>query len=191
MPAFTRSSRWPLSFFKHPAAMEGNPLELRMKLQKWALVAEIISGVAVAVTLVVLVIGVKENTAALRATAAATSRDSLSSFSDLMLVLGTDRLELLARSVDAAAQLKDFTDTEQMWIEAFQRSFFRRVEAQYFQFRNGLMDEDAWQTVRHRVLVNTYPPVHREIWEKDKVDLYTKGFVAAIETDQIPEGETK
>lgn len=158
-----------------------------MKLKEWALVAEITSGVAVVVTLVLLIIGVKENTAALRATAAATSRESLSSFSDRMLMFDADRLGLITRSIDPAAQWQDFTQAEQLWLETFQRSFFRRVEAQYFQFRNGLLDEDAWDTVRRRVVINIGPPIHRQIWEVDKDMLYTRGFVEAIESFQADE----
>ena len=153
-----------------------------MQLNDWALVAEIISGVAVVVTLVLLIVGVRDNTATLRATAAAASRDSLSSFSDQMLLLDDDRLDLITRSVDPAAQWQDFTQAEQLWLETFQRSFFRRVEAQFFQFRNGLLDEDAWDTVRHRVLINIGPPIHRQMWEVDKDMLYTRGFVEAIES---------
>ena len=46
------------------------------------------------------------------------------------------------------------------YVRSSQRAFFRRAEAQYSRYRNGLLDEDAWQTVRHRVWRRIVPKQH-------------------------------
>jgi hypothetical protein len=48
-----------------------------MKLEKWALVAEISSGIAVVFTLVILIFGIQDNTNATRGSVYATSIESL------------------------------------------------------------------------------------------------------------------
>lgn len=114
-------------------------------------IADIASAVAVVTTLGLLIASVRENTAVMRATAAAESRDSLASMNDLDLMLGEKHIEMMLRFVDPTAKFEDFTEAEKFYLWTSQRRFFRRAEAQYFRYRNGLLDEDAWQTVRNRV----------------------------------------
>ena len=158
-----------------------------MKLEKWALIAEIVSGLAVVLTLVILIHGIRENTATVRATAAATSRDSLASFNDLGLMLSSENFSLLARTMDPTLAMDELTGAEQFWLSLFQRAFIQRAEAQYFRYRNGLLDDDAWQTVRHRVWRNiNISDAYRETWLSDKADVYTPDFVAEIESYMPP-----
>ena len=157
-----------------------------MKLEKWATVAEIVSGVAVVVTLVVLVIGIRENTATVRATAAATSRDNLANFNEQALALSGENFELIARTFEPTTTWEDFTSSEQLWLQLFQRAFVQRTEAQYFRYRDGLLEEDAWETVRYRAWQNISGPVWDEIWQLDRSAVYTPGFVEAIESYEPP-----
>jgi hypothetical protein len=159
-----------------------------MELEKWALIAEIVSGLAVAVTLVILFFGVRQDTATLIVAAAATSRDNLASIGDQALALSEDNFALLVRSIEPTTKWEDLTAAEQFWLRTFQRAFLQRAEAQYFRFRNGLLENDAWQTVRFRVWTNVNIPAWREIWRNDRSNVYTSGFVEAVESCQPPEG---
>jgi len=129
---------------------------------------------------------VRENTAVLRATAASESRDSLATMNDWALMLGEKHFALMVRTQDPSARLADFTDSEQIYLKTAQRSFFRRAEAQYFRYRNGLLDEDAWQTVRYRVWYNIQGPVDSALWLADRAKVYTPGFIESIETYKPP-----
>ena len=60
----------------------------------------------------------------------------------------------------------DFSELEMMYLKIAQRQFFRRAEAQYFRYRNGLLDEAAWHTVRHRVWLNLQSPVESAMWQR-------------------------
>ena len=152
------------------------------RIETYAAIGEVVSAVAVVITLAILVAGVRENTATLRASAAATSRDSLAGMSDAMLALDDEDLKLLLRSQEPSSKLEDFDDLEDFKLMTIQRAFFRRAEAQYFRYRNGLLDEDAWQTVRNRVWANIQGPVDLALWQRDRDRVYTQGFVEAIES---------
>jgi hypothetical protein len=46
---------------------------------------------------------------------------------------------LQMRSIDPSAKPEDFTALEMQHVRLSQRGFFRRAEAQYFRYRNGLL----------------------------------------------------
>lgn len=152
------------------------------RMEVFTAAAEITSAVAVVISLALLISSIRENTAVLRATAAADSRDSLASMNDLDLQLGEKHFDLILRSGQPSARPGDFSELELAYLKTSQRSFFRRAEAQYFRYRNGLLDDDAWQTVRYRVWLNIQSPVESAIWRNDREHVYTRGFVEAIET---------
>jgi hypothetical protein len=156
-------------------------------MEKLTAAAEIISAVGVLITLIILVLSVRENTATVRATAAAASRDALASMNDQDLLLTDDDIRLLVSSTHAETRWQDLDEVEQFKLKSAQRSFFRRAEAQYFRYRHGLLDDDAWQTVRHRVWLHIETPVQKAIWERDRLSIYTPGFVEAIESYQPPD----
>jgi len=151
------------------------------RMQTFTSAAEIVSAVAVVVTLVVLIASVRENTAAMQAAAAASSRDSMVSMNDLFLTLDDDDLNLFLAAAQSDSSLDGFSELEQFKLLVQQRSFFRRAEAQYFRYRNGLLDDDAWQTTLFRVWANIQPPAERALWEEDKHRVYTSGFVDTVE----------
>lgn len=110
---------------------------------------------------------------------------TLASLNDLGVSLSEDKLALLIHAQEPATEWGDFTLAEQFWLRSFQRSFLQRVEAQYFRFRNGMLDEDAWKTVRYRAWANiTASASSREVWSGDRGNDYTAGFVQAIESYQ-------
>ncbi len=169
--------------------LESVGAQMASKTELMRSAAEIVSAIAVVVTLGLLIASVRENTAVLRATAAAESRDSLASMNDLDLMLGEGHLKLILRSQEPTSRLEDFSEFEMEYLRTVQRSFFRRAEAQYFRYRTGLLDEDAWQTVRHRVRLNIQSPIETAIWRNDigAGHVYTRGFADAIESYKLPD----
>ncbi len=151
------------------------------KSHEYAAWAEVISAAAVVITLAILIVEVRDNTSAIKANAAATTRDSLASSNDLVMQLDTDYLALVMRSNRAGLDLSDFEGIERFRIIVFQRSFFRRAEAQFFAYRAGLLEENVWETVRGRVIANLTSPVWVEIWKRDRTTVYTREFVEEVE----------
>ena len=155
------------------------------KLQTYAAIGEIVSAIAVVVSILFLAYEIRENTAVLRTTAAADSRDSLASSSDVVLSFNDSMLELVARTSQGGVSMADLSFQDQIRIGSWQRSFFRRAEAQYFRYQSDLLDEEVWATVRNRVVLNLRNPLWMEIWERDKTTVYTLSFISEIE-DHLP-----
>lgn len=159
------------------------------KLQTYAAVGEIVSAIAVVVSILFLAYQVRENTAMLRITAAAESRDSLAGSSDVVLNFNESMLDLIARTSREPVSLPDLAPTDQIRISSWQRSFFRRAEAQYFRYSADILDEEIWVTVRNRVVINLRNPLWREIWMRDKNSVYTKAFIREIEAHLPADGQ--
>ena len=60
---------------------------MNQKLSDWASIAEIVSGVAVVITLIFLIVGIRENTNVVRASAFS---DNLSAFNDFSMTVAAD-----------------------------------------------------------------------------------------------------
>jgi len=156
---------------------------MSQKIQSYAGIAEVVSAAAVVITLLILVFEIRGNTDAMRATAAAASRDSLASSSDLILGFDDKTMKLMVDSTAPAATLKKLSAGERIRIKSMERSFFRRAEAQYFRYQMGLLDHEAWRTVRSRVVRNLRAPLWREIWDLENASVYTESFVNEIESN--------
>lgn len=152
------------------------------KLHEYAAISEIVSAVAVVVSILFLAYQIRENTEVIRATAAAESRDSLASSSDLILFFDDKMMDLMARTTREPVRFNELSLQDRYRMMSFQRSFFRRAEAQYFRFQAGLLDEEVWHTVRNRVVINLAFPVWMDIWNLESDSVYTKAFIAEIES---------
>ena len=114
-----------------------------MNITKVAAWSEIVSSVAVLATLVYLALQVQQNTAAIQA---------------------QTRQAMLEIDMQNLASLKDHPD---MWLDRYAEgelspesktrlnmdmiSFFRSREYQWFQYKNGLLDEPAWRSYQKTV----------------------------------------
>ena len=153
------------------------------KFQTYAAIAEVVSAVAIVITLLLLVFEVRENTAAMRSTAAAASRDSLASSSDLILNFDDHLLQLMVDSANPSITLDSLSTADRFRMLSMERSFFRRAEAQFFRYQAGLLDQETWRTVRSRVILNLGLPLWKEIWDFESRSVYTSAFVDEVESN--------
>ena len=120
------------------------------QLQKWALAAEIIGGIAVVVSLGVVAFelnqGTKQaelNTNALEITA---YQSMINGIVNINSILVTDpdlaRIELAAR-----ADLDSITDVERHRLDAFYRGIIRHGDMAYFQYQRGAFDAERLESV--------------------------------------------
>jgi len=108
-----------------------------MKLEKWALIAEVVSGIAVVITIVFLIIGIRENTAMTRASAYQTNMDSLNEW----------RAMLIAEDLSAAWNA--FMDTgatseRQDDIGVANIMLFAIFEKSFYAWEYGILAEQEW-----------------------------------------------
>jgi hypothetical protein len=158
---------------------------------KWASIAEIVSSVAILITLVYLAaqtqqvaIQTQQNSAAINAS----SRQAVLA-SDLELLS-----ELIAYPSINEAMVKDELSYDEMtrlenWLVAMSRS----REHQWFQYRDGLLDEQVWEAYLTGLTVNLRDRRTRAWWERFSYQYFDDDFVdeinvhlAGVEVRDVP-----
>lgn len=141
-----------------------------MKLEKLSALAELVSAVAIVVTLGYLAIQTRQNTAAVQAAV----RQSM---------LIEDR-ELLFKQMEfpfvAAGEYneRELTREEQVQLISFLVAMVRVRENQWLQYQNGVIDEATWATYRVPLEIILSQPFSREWWQvRSKAGEFTEGFV--------------
>ncbi len=113
-----------------------------MKLEKWALSAEIVGSVAVVVTLAILIFEVRGNTSAIQAQTvqAAATLDQ-----DFLLVLGSDPAvaEMWATFLESPESLSRAQQLQGIYLIG---ALLRRFENLILQRRLGSLSEEGWES---------------------------------------------
>jgi hypothetical protein len=112
------------------------------KLSNWASLAEIIASISVVVTLIVLIVGVRENTDIVRASAYS---DNLQSISDLQAVILSDPDALRVYTGFINGDVSGLDDEDRMRLLLILLSMARSYESAYFAERYGLLGEQEWR----------------------------------------------
>jgi hypothetical protein len=113
-----------------------------MKLEKWGVIAEIVSGVAVVITLVVLIVGVRENTAITR----------VSVYGDLLDAIGEiDRLTIADPELDRListlfeGSTETLTESQRRRVRTYLNALFKNYERAYFSREYGVIGDAEWE----------------------------------------------
>ena len=115
---------------------------MNQKLSDWASIAEIIASVAVVVTLIVLIIGVRENSNLVRAAAYS---DNLQSINNVSAVVLSDPDAVRAYTAMINGDVSGLDDEDRMRVLLIVLSMFRSYESAYFDERYGLLGQQEWQ----------------------------------------------
>ena len=114
---------------------------MKRKLSDWASIAEIASGVAVVITLVVLVIGIKENTDAIRAQTYAQSINALNEWR-VSIYESRDVARLWQAFV--TGDVSEFDGIEITRIAQFVNTLFTIYEHSYYSWQRDLIGDAEW-----------------------------------------------
>ncbi len=129
-----------------------------MTLEQGAYLAEILGVIAVVVTLIYLSVQVRQGTELLR--------------SESRQALVTNDVTSLASNFQNADVFAKYVAGDEMSAEDQLRMSFmfaldlRNREFEYFQYTNGLLDEQTWLAYRHVILINHSAGHGRVWWEK-------------------------
>ena len=122
-----------------------------MKLTEWGVIAEIVSGVAVLVTLVVLIVGIRENTALTR----------VSVYGDLLDAIGElDRLAIadpeLDRSISAVIEgsAETLTEAQRRTVGTYLSALFKNYERAYFSREYDVIGDAEWERFERVICSN-------------------------------------
>ena len=138
---------------------------------KWSAVAEIISSVAILITLLYLAIQTQQNTDAVQA-------------SVRQAILAEDR-EALYKLIEYPALNKrtELSDEEAVQVRAFIIAFIRMRENHWLQYQNGVLDEATWLSYREPLLnVVFHSTLGRVVWKDQAETIVNPGFVQSINT---------
>ena len=141
-----------------------------MKLEKWALIAEIVGGLAIVVTLTILIVELRGNTDAIRSqTAQATF--SLSFQASTFM----SEAETVAYGKLEQGGLSTLNETEYALASHVARAIFTTYDNHYYQYLQGNLDEEIHLAYQRRLLIVLSGPGKREWWNENR-NLYTEAF---------------
>jgi hypothetical protein len=149
-----------------------------MTLQTIASIAEIVGAIVVVITLIYLTVQLRQNNALLRSQ----SRQAQLSSDQSSILLGFEHAGLLQKMNSA----EPLTAEEQMKLNFIYALDMRNREFEYFQYREGLLDESAWNSFREIIVMNHATRKGRAWWEKIGRTLFDPEFVDDV--DALLEG---
>jgi len=133
-----------------------------MKLEKWALIAEIAGGVAVVFSLVYVGFQVAQNTQAIRINTVQQSLSWILSESEHLL-LNEDLRETMS-----VEDLTTLSPTDRQQYDVQQLTVLRTFEYQYFLYAEGQLDEGMWSGLRQRMMDFGTQENLRIVWDERK-----------------------
>ena len=144
----------------------------RVDWSKWSAIAEIGSSVAIVATLIYLAVQTHQNAGAILAS----SRNALVAGE---IALNQQVVENPA--IRLARFAENPTSDELIQMETWLIILIRTREHQWLQYRDGLLDENFWQTYLNAIPVVLSYPRERAWWDFVKYDFFDREFVDEID----------
>jgi len=118
---------------------------MNKKLSDWASIAEIASGVAVIITLIVLIVGVRENTSVTRAAVYGNLVDGISALDNNRM---NDQELMVLWQAFRSGEAFDMDDPAQRRLGVYLGLLARNYEKAYYNFRYGVIGQSEWERFR-------------------------------------------
>lgn len=145
---------------------------------------ELVSAVAVVISLVYLAIQLRTNSKTMRANGSWSAEMSWADLNDK--AAHNPQYSLLAtKAVTPDAKLSDFTEAEQAQLWFSFLSVFQTTQAQYFMWKDDCLSEEIWvyrgSWLRSYIVI----PLIAEYWQQMKSqNLLSSNFIAEIEQEK-------
>jgi hypothetical protein len=144
-----------------------------MDWETGAAIAEIIAAVAVIASLMYLAIQMRQNNELLRSE----SRQALVANDLTSLAANFSNADVFAKYVNG----EEMSAEDQLRLSFMFTLDLRNREFEYFQYTNGLLDEQAWLAYRHVVLVNHSSGLGRAWWDEIGRGIVDPDFAALVD----------
>lgn len=160
-----------------------------MTLQDWAAIAEMVSAVGVVATLVYLAVQVRHGRESLDANTRALRAQAISDVTRNV----HEQMSMLQQGQDVAATLMDFASKdslgprEALLIDAFLTSMFVARQNEFFQWRQGLLDESVFKSLHHTIFTVLASPNGQHWWDHEGRSLLAPEFVEFV-NELVSEG---
>jgi hypothetical protein len=147
---------------------------MNQKLSDWANVAQVVSSIAVVVTLGFLVAQIAQNTAAVRAS----TRQAMLAEARELLAAVIEHPEIDRLNTQKPESL---SDDDRVRIAAWLTTFVRAVENEWLQHQDGVIDERTWLTYAAPLARNLSSEVSRSWWDaRSARGEFDPGFTAYV-----------
>jgi hypothetical protein len=150
-----------------------------MTLEQLASIGEIVSGIAVIISLVYLAIQIKTNTEAERS---ATYQSIVSDFGALNNTMASTP-ELSHLFVEAMENYLELTPDQKARISQLFFQCFRYFENMFYQHRKGYLDEEVWVGWK-RLMLTYYSRPGFQTWWGHRREVFSEPFAAFLETEK-------
>ena len=141
-------------------------------------VSEIVGALAVVITLAYLAVQIRQNNDLLRSE----SRQALVSNDVTSLRAGMELAYVFSKFVSGSA----LSAEEQFKLSLMFALDLRNREFEYFQYKNGLLDEETWLAYRHVILINHSSELGKKWWDEVGRGIVDPKFAQLI--DDLLEG---
>lgn len=147
-----------------------------MKLEKGALVAQIVSGIAVVITLVFLVLGIRDNTAITRV---AVYEDLLDNINQFNLILVNDKELAAIWTSFRTGKANELKEDDYSRLVLLARVLCRTYESAYFSREYEILGPMEWERFG-TTICNTYGCMTPTLWNNVSTVLSSE-FVSYVE----------
>lgn len=149
-----------------------------MKLNTWALIAEIVGSFAIVATLIVLIVESRGNTEAIRASTYQAVVDSITTHLD-MRASDSEMSRIWSSGLSGGA----LDENDQIRFRAMLLAAIRRFENAYYQYELGTIEQRQWEILKAQAQGVILNPGSRVWWDENR-QRFGSGFRHELETAQ-------
>ena len=133
------------------------------QLKKYALIAEIVGGIAVVISVIFLTIEVRSNTEAQKLVAAQQVLGLSSVINSDIAINGNDLTDLMFRIGSGEIESKD-----RARFTFYQSSVFAAFWQVHYQYTNGFLEEEIFRAYERRIIDQFQQPSVQDYWDRNK-----------------------
>ena len=144
----------------------------KLELQQWALLAEVIGGIAVVISIIFLVLETRENTNAIQAQTYQNLTEQLNNarYTAMQEDIATLRFKLLNGGY------KDLSDKERWLLRMMAEAKWGIYESAYYAYERGILGDDEWQRFENAICRN-YATDH-QYWDPELYGMAYSAFAS-------------
>ena len=151
-----------------------------MKLEKFALIAEIVGGIAIVVTVMLLVVEVRGNTDAIRAAAAQAVHNNYAAWYASMQA----EPELLGITIEGMKDPSSLTVVEWGQFIAVFMQYTSYMQNAFYQWRDGTLSPELWQGWEI-ISLNFFATLGGQKFWEERSYIFGETFREYVETDVL------
>jgi hypothetical protein len=137
-----------------------------MNIQDWGAIGSMVSAIVVIISLMYLALELRQNTRALRSSAA-WDAETIWATGNLEAARHPKNALIMSRASSATGRLEDFNETEIAQLYLIFRGCIQIAQAQWWLWKGGSLPDEIWEMRRTWAANFIQPPVLNSIWQTE------------------------